>query len=75
MIRILVHHIVVYDDKIQIYYNFTNKQKPDSTSEQVFSFYQTTVTGEIDMHQHRLPNNPNGWVVPYSLNMELFLLI
>lgn len=42
MIKLLVHHIVLYDDKIEIYYNFTDTKKPDDFEHQAFLIY----TGE-----------------------------
>lgn len=41
MIRLLIKQIVLYDDKIEIYYNFTDKKRPEDIDHQVFSFYST----------------------------------
>ena len=39
MIRLLIKEIVLYDDKIEIYYNYTDRQKPDDNDRRAFSFY------------------------------------
>lgn len=39
MIRMLIKKIVLYDDKIEIYYNTTERIRPDEDSHQVFLFY------------------------------------
>lgn len=41
MIRLLIKQIILYDDKIEIYYNFTDKKRPEDIDHQVFSFYST----------------------------------
>ena len=43
MIRLLVKEIKLYDDKIEIYYNLTDRKNPDDFEHQVFSFYEETV--------------------------------
>ena len=43
LIRLLIKKIVVYNDKIEIYYNYTNK--PDDNSRRAFCFYEE----EIDL--------------------------
>lgn len=41
MIDILINRAILYNDKIEIYYNYINK-RPDDNDNQVFSFYETT---------------------------------
>ena len=43
MIRLLVKEIKLYDDKIEIYYNLTDRKNPDDFEHQDFSFYEETV--------------------------------
>ena len=38
MIKLLVHHIVLYDDKIEIYYNFTDTKSLMTSSIRLFSY-------------------------------------
>lgn len=39
MIRLLVKKIVLFDDKIEIYYNMSERNRPDEDTHQAFSFY------------------------------------
>lgn len=40
MLRILIREIILYDDKIEIYYNYIdNKKRPDDDNHRAFSFY------------------------------------
>ena len=47
MIRLLIKRIVLYDDKIEIYYNTTDRKRPDEEdTHQAFSFYTEKYTYE-----------------------------
>ena len=47
MIKILVNKIIVFNDKIDIYLNYTKqKNRPDDENRQAFSFYTTTYVEE-----------------------------
>ena len=39
LIHLLVKKIILYDDKIEIYYNTTERIRPDEDTHQVFCFY------------------------------------
>ena len=39
MIRLLVKQIKLYDDKVEIYYNFIDKKRPDDLDHQAFLVY------------------------------------
>ena len=43
MIRMLIKEVVIYNDKIEIYYRYTDSKRPDEEdAHQVFCFYETT---------------------------------
>lgn len=44
MIRLLVKKIVLFDDKIEIYYNMSERNRPDEDTHQAFSFYTEDFT-------------------------------
>ena len=43
MIRLLVKEIVLYNDRIDIHYNYIDKIRPDDYVHRAFSFYSTEV--------------------------------
>ena len=49
MIRILIKEIILYDDKVEVYYNFTDKKHPDDLVHQDFYDYskECTITLKI----------------------------
>ena len=67
MIKLLVHHIVLYDDKIEIYYNFTDTKKPDDFEHQAFLIY----TGEWEY----ATNDPAYREMGYKAKLALELYI
>ena len=40
MIKLLVKEVILYDDKVEIYYNCIDKKGPDDLDHQVFCIYQ-----------------------------------
>lgn len=43
MIRMLIKEVVLYNDKIEIYYRYTDRKRPDEEdAHQVFCFYEMT---------------------------------
>ena len=39
--KFLIKNVVLYDDKIEIYYNYvSNKKRPDEEDRQAFCFYE-----------------------------------
>lgn len=59
----LIKKIVLYDDKIEIYYNTTERIRPDEDSHQAFLFYSEKITLE----------NTEGTKKPSEL--EVFMLV
>lgn len=51
MIDRLIKEVILYNDKVEIYFNYTDKTRPDGDSHQVFSFYNTVRSYEIDQHK------------------------
>jgi len=39
MIRLLVKEVILYDDKVEVYYNFIDKKRPDDLEHQAFCIY------------------------------------
>lgn len=39
MLDLLIKEIVLYEDKIEIYYNYTNRKRPDDEDHRAFLFY------------------------------------
>jgi len=54
MLKLLIDKIVLYDDKIEIYYNYiTNKKKPDGdNNHQAFCLYKGTFTTIINSYKY-----------------------
>ena len=50
MIELLIDKVILYDDKIEIYYNF-DKQSPDDTS-RGFLFYTKIIDASIFFNQY-----------------------
>ena len=51
MIDMLIKQVILYNDKVEIYYNYTDKTKPDESDHQVLSFYTTTKSFVTDKHK------------------------
>ena len=53
LIRILIKEVILYDDKVEIYYNYIDyKRRPDGDNHQAFSFYQDTFTTIVDRKEY-----------------------
>ena len=53
LIRLLIKEVVLYDDKVEIYYNYIdNKRRPDGDNHQAFSFYQDIFTTTVDRKEY-----------------------
>lgn len=63
----LIKEVVLYNDKVEIYYNYTDKTRPDGENHQVFSFYTTSMSFEID--QHKIGGKP------FTLTYDISLFI
>ena len=57
MIRLLVNKIVLYDDKVEVYYNCIDRKRPDDLVHQAFCIY----TEEFDV-------DPQEYGLNYSSN-------
>lgn len=42
MVNLLIKEVILYNDKIEIHFNYIDKQRPDDDNHQAFSFYSTT---------------------------------
>ena len=43
MIKLLIKEIILFDDKVEIYYNYIDKKSPDEFEHQAFLFYEENV--------------------------------
>jgi len=68
LIKMLVREIVLFDNRIEIYYKHTDRQKPDEQkTHQAFSFYKTYY--KCNVQQYRFGNI----TVPVELEINCFL--
>ena len=58
MIRLLVKEVILYDDKVEIYYNFIDKKRPDDLEHQAFCIYSEDC--EIDPKDFGFRYNAKG---------------
>ena len=68
MIKLLVKEVILYDDKVEIYYNCIDKKKPDDLEHQVFCIYWQDC--DIDLKELGLRHN----VVGCKLVLEMYFL-
>ena len=67
MINLLVRKIILYDDKVEIYYNYVDKKSPDDLEHQSFSFY----TEEMQFNIKDLKYKEQNFIL--YLTVELFI--
>ena len=67
MLRAFVKEIVVYNDKIDIYYNYIDAKRPDDLEHQAFSFYTETIQFDI--------KNTEKSIHPYIFELTVNLFI
>ena len=68
MIDHLVKEVILYNDKVEIYYNYTNKEKPDGDDDhQAFSFY--SYEKNYDLTQYNYDSKPKKSI----FNITLFI--
>ena len=48
LIQQLINRIILYDDKVEIYYNYIDGKRPDETSHQAFLFYEEFINLNIE---------------------------
>ena len=51
MIDHLIKRIILYNDKVEIYYNYTDRRTPDDESHREFCFYSFNISFKIDTHK------------------------
>lgn len=51
IIRLLIKEVVLFDDKVEIYYNYIDNRKRPDDNHQAFSFYTDTFKTIIDKHR------------------------
>ena len=74
MINLLIKSVVLYDDKLEIYYNYIDKNRPDCDEHQVFLFYTETIDGEYDYQKYELSIKSLETInVKYYYNIELYI--
>ena len=66
MIKLLVKEVILYDDKVEIYYNCIDKKRPDDLDHQAFCIYREDCN--IDPKDFGLNYNAMGC----SLVLEMF---
>ena len=67
LVRLLVKRVVLYDDRIEITYNYTNNQRPDDDDHRVFCFSHEKITHTIDQCKIGMP--------PLKLSFTIYLFI
>lgn len=67
MIQLLIKNVVLYNDKIEIHFNYTELKRPDDEEHQVFSFYLFKKNVIVDKHRLGKP--------PIEIKYEIVLLI
>lgn len=76
MIDILVNRVILYNDKIEIYYNYINKRPDGDNNHQAFSFYEFIKALEINkrkyQNNHKYADNA-GEVQTLTFNVVLFI--
>ena len=66
MIKLLVKEIILYDDKVEVYYNCIDKKRPDDLDHQVFCVYSQEC--DIDPKDFGLNYNALG----YAFVLEMY---
>lgn len=67
MIDLLVKEILLYNDKVEIHYNYTEPTRPDDESRQVFCF--SSFERDLIIDQHKLGGSP------FTLTLKVMLFI
>lgn len=66
MIKMLVKEVILYDDKVEVYYNCIDKKKPDDLDHQAFCVYRQDC--DIDPKNFGLYRNVAG----YAFALEMY---
>ena len=68
LVKTLVKKIILFDDKIEIYYNYIeNRKRPDEEDHQAFSFFSETFNVNVGYLNYAKPTN--------TINITVILLI
>ena len=74
MINLLVKTIVLFDDKIEIYYNYINKNSPDCDEHRAFIFHTENIDDSYDYHKFELSSmSIETFNVKYYYKVELYI--
>ena len=65
MIKTLIKEIILYDDKIEIYYNYTKNKSPDDDDHRGFCFY----TEDIYMDRGKLNSCGSSDVLHFRVEL------
>lgn len=68
MIRAFIKEIIVYNDKIEIYYNYIDAKRPDDLEHQAFSFYTEAMI--IDPKDFNIGGN-GSYIFELTINLYL----
>lgn len=63
MLKAFIKEIIVYNDKVEIYFNYIDSKRPDDLEHQAFSFYTETVI--IDPTKY--DKNSRGYIFDWNL--------
>ena len=63
MLKAFIKEIIVYNDKVEIYFNYIDSKRPDDLEHQAFSFYTETVI--IDPTKY--DKNSRGYIFDWKL--------
>jgi len=68
MVRLLIKEIILYNERIEIYMNYTDRKEPDDGNDhRVFSFYSTTRSAAIDQRKTGI----NAVKVNYTIELYI----
>lgn len=67
MIQLIIKNVVLYNDKIEIHFNYTEAKRPDDEKHRAFSFYSFKKSVMIDQHKLGKP--------PIEIEYEIVLSI
>ena len=74
MINLLVNHIILYDDKIEIYYTYIDKKRPDDNDHQVFLFYSETFEKTYSYEKFKFSISDNEtYYCGVKMQVELYI--
>ena len=67
MIELIIKEVVLYKDKIEIHFNYTDLVRPDAEPRRAFSFYKFSQEVTIDIHRLYCPP------IKKTIEFELFI--